>query len=219
MRYLKRSIRRYVPRRLSLGFPHTVLAKLRYAASGTFTLTAGNLAIAVFRANGPYDPDQSGIGHQPMYFDQYAAMYSYMVVYGCSISMTFVPYTAYGNPYNVFCGIRLYHNATLINYNNPQSLIEQGNFRYRIMNTSSTSKNSTAYVKHYYSLKKYFKQSYPDAIDFGSTVSSNPDSEHDAFFHVIVGSIDGTSFDQVVLGHAKLTYYIKFFNRVDQSGS
>lgn len=70
------------------GFPNTIITKLRYCDTFRFTSTAGSTAGYVFAANGLYDPDLSSTGHQPMYFDQYAAIYDQYVVIGAKIKVT-----------------------------------------------------------------------------------------------------------------------------------
>lgn len=59
-------------RRPDFGFPDRMVTKLRYVDNFTLTGAAGAVGANVFRLNGPYDPDLSGVGHQPMYFDQFA---------------------------------------------------------------------------------------------------------------------------------------------------
>lgn len=36
------------------------------------------------RLNSLYDPDYSGSGHQPLYFDEWKVMFNKYIVYGCS---------------------------------------------------------------------------------------------------------------------------------------
>lgn len=50
---------------------------LQYATTFTMTVTAGLLDRHVFRANSCYDPDLTGVGHQPYGFDQYMALYQF----------------------------------------------------------------------------------------------------------------------------------------------
>ena len=71
----------------SIGFPDSEVATIRYsdevaispgAAYGQYT----------YRGNSCFDPDETGIGHQPMYFDQYAAVYSKYKVLASRITVT-----------------------------------------------------------------------------------------------------------------------------------
>lgn len=64
--------------------------KLRYFEQGiALTATAGNQAQYAFRGNDCYDPDVPGIGHQPLGFDQYSALYQRFTVVASKIKATF----------------------------------------------------------------------------------------------------------------------------------
>lgn len=71
------------------GFPNTIVTKLRYADSFTKQSTLGSIAYNTFNANSIFDPDQTGVGHQPMYRDQWAAIYDQYVVIGSKITVHF----------------------------------------------------------------------------------------------------------------------------------
>lgn len=59
---------------------------MRYSTSVGVTITNG-LGSHVFSCNGLYDPDITGTGHQPMYFDQLMALYDHYNVYGSKIEI------------------------------------------------------------------------------------------------------------------------------------
>jgi len=59
-------------RRPDFGFPDRMITKLRYVDNLELTANAGVVAANVFRLNSCFDPDLSGVGHQPMYYDQFA---------------------------------------------------------------------------------------------------------------------------------------------------
>lgn len=63
---------------------------LRYSDFVTITSAAGVLGNYKFRANGLYDPDVTGTGHQPMYFDNYMAIYNHFTVLKSKITWKFV---------------------------------------------------------------------------------------------------------------------------------
>lgn len=73
--------RRFTPRggrfkKLAIGaFPNTKTLNLRYVED--FTLNPGILGsnVYVFSINGLFDPNKTGTGHQPMFFDNYMAIY------------------------------------------------------------------------------------------------------------------------------------------------
>nr|QTE03563.1 MAG: putative capsid protein [Syrmaticus reevesii CRESS-DNA-virus sp.] len=72
--------------KLQFGFPTKIITILRYFDTYILTSVSGGLSTQVMRMNGPRDPDQSGVGHQPMYWDRYAAIYQSYRVLGSRIT-------------------------------------------------------------------------------------------------------------------------------------
>lgn len=73
---------------LGLGFPKKLVATLKYHENLYITCTAGGVQNQQFKLNGLYDPNITGTGHQPMYFDQYMALYNHFTVIGARIKVT-----------------------------------------------------------------------------------------------------------------------------------
>lgn len=69
-------------------FPKQLTNTVRYVDWLTFSFTSG-LGTYVFSANGLYDPNTTGTGHQPLYFDQLAAVYNHYTVLKSRIKVTF----------------------------------------------------------------------------------------------------------------------------------
>lgn len=76
------------------GFPNSIITKLRYCMYTGLTCTSGARGLNVFCANGIFDPDTTGVGHQPLYRDEYAAIYNNYVVLGSKITVTYLPRTS-----------------------------------------------------------------------------------------------------------------------------
>lgn len=57
-------------RRPDFGFPDKLVTNMRYVDTVTLTGAAGVVGANTFRFNSLFDPDLSGIGHQPYYYDQ-----------------------------------------------------------------------------------------------------------------------------------------------------
>lgn len=64
----------------SWGFPNRLFIKHKYAELFTLTSTTGSLATYQFSCNGMFDPNITGTGHQPMYFDELGAIYDHYTV-------------------------------------------------------------------------------------------------------------------------------------------
>lgn len=69
-------------------FPAVHTATLRYSTTITLDPNAGFVASHLFRTNSIFDPDYTGIGHQPFGHDQYAAIYAHYRVKSARIVMT-----------------------------------------------------------------------------------------------------------------------------------
>lgn len=102
-------------------FAPKAVRKLRYSDSFSYTSTSGLLNTYVFAANGLFDPNITGTGHQPMGFDQMMLSYEHYVVTHASIKVTFRNATSGTTP---SCGISV--NAALTPLTSIQQLLEFG---------------------------------------------------------------------------------------------
>jgi hypothetical protein len=75
---------------IPLGFPDRIMSKLRYHDAETLTSTAGSLGKYVYRWNSTFDPDASGVGHQPMFRDTFAGIYDHYAVVRASATVKFI---------------------------------------------------------------------------------------------------------------------------------
>lgn len=76
--------------RLNMPFPKKYVTTLRY--NDRFVLDAGAALAAshVYVANGLWDTDYTGGGHQPYGFDTIMPLYDHYVVIGCKFTVTFM---------------------------------------------------------------------------------------------------------------------------------
>lgn len=89
-------------RRISLkAFPDTLEVTLRYAAAYTITPVSG-IAKYMWRSNDLFDPDYTGTGHQPLYFDTYMAVYNHFVVKKSKIYIKHADGVAYNSVVSVY---------------------------------------------------------------------------------------------------------------------
>lgn len=75
--------------RKGFGFPDHYNTKLMYTEQITFSGSA-NPAIQLYNTNSLYDPNSTGAGHQPRYFDQLAYVYRGYTVTACKVDMEIV---------------------------------------------------------------------------------------------------------------------------------
>lgn len=183
----RRGIRVYGPyARLGTPLGTKQYANFRYHDQITLTPGTGTSAVHVFSANGLYDPDISGVGHQPRGFDQVMALYDHFVVLGAKITLQFASGGVSGA--NV-CGVRVADSATVSTSNDYN--MESGNSVYGVqpVSTGGSPLRLTMQVNP----NKFLGRSSPlsDPELKGSTIA-NPTEQ--AFFHVFafMGDAAGT---------------------------
>lgn len=85
-----------VPRN-RLNFPQSMKTKLRYTERFEFTPTSTSVQQQRFMGNGIYDPNITGIGHQPRGFDQFMDVYQKFTVVASQCTVQFM-YEGYDGP-------------------------------------------------------------------------------------------------------------------------
>lgn len=219
-------IRRPIPRAGRLkpkigAFPNSKTLNLRYVED--FTLNPGitGAAVNVFSMNGLYDPNITGGGHQPMFFDNYMNIYgryrvnySYITFIACDTHQVNQPITVTGSTTGTAYGdntraVRMFivKDKTNNDYSSSlNTLIEEGNtnlaWRYAPNNLSP-------------SVQKMRMRGDPVAIlncnkrdeELQGTSTSNPLNE--AYFICGVDNIPGANADNMNF-QVIITYNVTF---------
>lgn len=71
------------------GFPDRLKTRLQYCDVVQLAASAGSPGIWQFRLTSLWDPDLTGTGHQPQWYDQLVAVYQRYRVLGAKITVTF----------------------------------------------------------------------------------------------------------------------------------
>jgi len=184
-------------------------------------LTSLNGAIWQFRANSCFDPDYTGIGHQPMYFDNLAAVYQRYRVIGCKITVTVVDIRPGGviadDTNNNEIQIRsetlrlaIIRDEGFSFPNDMRNLIETrgSNIKWRFIAPSMTGKLQS--LSHYMMPSKQLSVGRNDA-DISALVTANP--ARDAVFTIAIASADGAANPPYVTCAIKLDYDVEFYDR------
>lgn len=132
----------FVPRTLSTGggFPEKITTTLRYVETFTYAPGANTTPVVkIFRMNSAYDPNYSDAGHQPLYFDQLAAIYGRYQVLSSKLNAKFsaMPTTdtagVQTGPW--LCGVSANNDGTFPSDSN--TLCEQSKSVYTLLAPSS----------------------------------------------------------------------------------
>lgn len=178
---------------LRVGFPKTTLVKLRYVEGVTIDPGIGTLGTYNFRANSCFDPNLTGVGHQPMNFDLWSQLYNHYTVIGARITAQLFDDTAtYAS--GILFGINLSDDSTFTS--DASTMMEQGLSRYRMGNAGAAdNKGLGLVVSKGFSCKKFFNITNPtdNTARVGAPITANPAEL--AHFIIFMGATPGSAID------------------------
>ncbi len=151
---------------------------------------SGINAVHVFAANGPYDPDITGTGHQPRGWDQLMLLYDHVICVGSKITANFTDGTI---AEDYVGGINVIDNSAT--FTDPASYHEGRNTVSRCHGFGTTALT----LSKTFSTKKFLHRSnILDDDQLQANASSNP--AEGAYYHVWVHPNSGTDVGTVILG-------------------
>lgn len=162
-------------RPLSTGYK----ARLRYCTPLALNCSVGTTVAYVFSANGLYDPDITGSGHQPYGFDQLMAMYNHYTVISSKCQVRWYNNTNF--PVN--CGIALRDDSSGVNGTAISQILETPGTVSRMLGASA-SQDSAGAVSKGFSCRRFFTRRTPiiEDANLRGTAAANPTEQ--AYFHV-----------------------------------
>lgn len=120
------------PHRGIFGFGSAYRTKLRYCENIVLQSVSGGIGKNVFALNSLYDPNVTGTGHQPFYFDQLAAIFTKYTVYGAKIKVTFSCTTETAATSSFVVGVA--GNTSTSFYTDPQTAMEDNHGKWTNVN-------------------------------------------------------------------------------------
>lgn len=196
-----------------IGIPSVFMTKLKY--SSTVVLSGIPFDYYTFRGNSVYDPDYTGTGTQPLYYDELTALYRSYTVLGSEIQVTFSNRTSSGNAQYTRVGI--YPLSDQTPYGNIDICSERDNCIYSTLGPPNGDQgiiNMKSYGKTVNILGMRKDESTDDAVT--ALVTANPQKE---FFWVLwAGSLDALT-NISVYATITMTYYVRFSDRYNVDGS
>lgn len=177
--------RRYRRRRRSKGIPRGILPNTRLVKHTYFEpdcslnpTTGGQPATHIFSANGLFDPDYTGVGHQPLAFDEMTTLYNHYTVVGVKLTYTFTTQSA---SYAHIVAAKLSTDTTPVA--SVENLVENGKCRWRQIPPTNPSQKS---ITIRFNPNKFLGISKPmSEDDLKGTAGSNPTKQ--CYVHLFCG--------------------------------
>lgn len=193
-----------------MPFGESFHCKLPYVQRVIITTATSDLSVAnVFRLGSLFDPDLTGVGHQPLQRDQIAPLYTSYIVHNCKISVTASDPDSDG----VWCGIvlRTATNANASgNAKSLQTIMEQRSSNMKAVNNSGNQQftfNKNITLSKMFGITNQQYNALRNSV-YGAPVGSNPTQE--AYVEIVavaVGLASATSTTFLV----RLEYDVEFF--------
>lgn len=215
-RFVRRKMRRMrvkpvTTKMKGIGFSDTVFAKLAYV--DRIKVPGGAVSSNYsFVGNSCYDPDPSIGGHQPMYFDQYSAVYGRYRVLGSSIKVDCINISNNAALYWV-----LEPNTVQASSTTSISQIYEQSRSGAPRIVPVASRISSRYKK-YASTRKVCGLTSAQMGDdsFAASTGTNPSNLW--YWNLYFESIDGLAeIDAEIV--VKIVYYVQFYDRVEAAQS
>lgn len=170
-------------------------SRLRYVDTISIDVSAASIANHVFRCNSVFDPDLTGIGHQPFGYDQHTLLYDRYRVLSSKITVTPVDVdSSNGTP----CLWGIYEDVDgSLTYSLGTSIIEdtrnKGKWSLHSGISSSPGFTGNTMKGVSRSLKFTNRSLGADVRNNTTLVTTNPDSDQDRLFHLWCSSIGGNN--------------------------
>lgn len=180
-----------IAKNMSGPLANRMITKMKFVEHTTLDANVGAIAHHVYRANGMFDPNYTGVGHQPYGFDQMlgtsatTGFYQKYRVLGSKITASFSSYTAGAGDTNVV-GIQLVDEATPIS-TSTFDILEQGKSKYKIMTRMGGSKDLVKVTKGFGGTS-YFGPNYKTDAIYQALYNADPSGQ--AYFIVFCGPIN-----------------------------
>lgn len=177
--------------------PVKFITTMIYSQSHNLNAGIATVGTQIYRANGLYDPDVSGTGHQPRGFDEIMPLYDHFIVLSSKIKVRFV---GTGNvPFAA--GVALRDTVTIpATTNNYQ---EGSLCKWTTLSESDDNRSVTLGSN----ISKFLSLKYNDDALRG-TASTSPIEQ--AYWHVWAGALDGASDPATVTFNSVIEYKCMF---------
>jgi len=158
---------------------------MRYVERVFIDPSIGSAGSYVYSANGMYDPNVTGTGHQPYGFDQWMLFYNHYTVLSSTIHVQFSNVNGATSVQDKNVGVQLKASPT-IDASDVNLILEQGSTVMKFLPRISTG---VANVRYAYDARRFF--GVPTITDdiYRGTTSANPAEQ--AYYHVFSELTDG----------------------------
>lgn len=193
----------------SLGPPMVTYMKLKIAALRQQSIALSSLDIRQWGLNCLYDSDITGVGAQPVWFDQMMTLYSRCLVVASKITFTVTVASSTNNMYPAT--VVGYPCVSLVQATNLQSAIAQKGAKYKMLIPGQTR----ATISSYHRINQMFgitKAALHSEDNYAGTSAANP--VNIATYIIWINNNDSAA-AILTTTEVNITFYCKFYNNLN----
>lgn len=198
--------------------PDRTFVKLKFCQEGTLTTTGlAPVAYQTFRGNGPYDPDQTGAGLQPVGYDQWSQFYKRQRILGSKIRIQFLSEGTTASVQNWYCCIYPSEDVASSLFLSSAGFNAACVAPYARYKTFNISAPWACKMSTYMSTSKMLgqpKRATTTERDYSNVVGNNP--IYQWYWNVLVRCPFAAG---TINYRADITFYTEFFGRETQTNS
>lgn len=185
--------------------PDRAVVKMDYSQFNRLNSGSVTFATQIFRGNSIFDPDLSGVGHQPLSSDQWANLYEYYRVVASWIEVR-----AVNNSTNPAILVLLpSEEGATIDSGNPDTYVEAANSKYIYLGGSSG--NNTGKLIGYMTTARALGIRKTDSgFDEAAPFGSNPSTAAGWFWHINAAVRSGLPDVEI---HTRIIYTVELLKR------
>jgi len=186
------------------GFSDKMFVKLKYVEELNLTDIVGTNIYYSFRGNSLWDPNLTGSGHQPLFFDQYAAIYQRYKVFASKITVLVT------NPTSSPCNMVLQSGTDNYLGSSYSQILEQPGAK--VTRTIPPTNQMTSKMTNFSTTRRACGLSRKEVSEenYSALVTGNPNEiwYHNLFFQ------NAYAIAINVYITVQITYYAQFYDRL-----
>lgn len=193
------------------GLGQSFRTKLKYVENVVLQSVAGAVGRNVFSPQNMFDPNLTGTGHQPMFWDQFTPLFSRYKVHKSSISVSFNVQTETAGT-SVFAAGILGGSASTIAAD-PQTNMEDNHGKSTILNGRNGSSGQKILTLDYTPMRDLGL-----SVDDDTLVSPNNAGANSYFWNIWAADLNSTGTTNVIAS-VTIIYDVEFVDNINVASS
>lgn len=199
----------YLKLRSPTNFPDQLYVKFKFRQQNHLVDTLSRIGTQTYSMNSLFDPDVTGVGAQPLGYDQWSQFYTNYQVLGCKITIQ-----GLSNSGSLRQCVVLYPSTNSSPITTIPTTHEQRYSKYKYI--PSITSGQLAYVSNYMSIKKIEGRVTSD-LEYTGTMGNigfGASPVKQFFWQIFAYQLDPALTQINIFVTAQITYYAKLFNPI-----